>query len=172
MYSGLRPVGALLLAGLLAGCGFTPLYGGDDDSISVADSLDTVEIANIPERPGQMLREALESQLHAAGAPTRQLYSLAVNYSISSEGIGIQGDTSVTRNRFTASASWTLSPIGTPSVKLAEGHASTEDAQNVIDQQYFALTLETDTVNQELADEIAQQIDTELAAYFKTHTGA
>jgi LPS-assembly lipoprotein len=160
-----------LAAGLLAGCGFTPLYGGDP-SITVAQKLDEVDVANIPERTGQMLRESLQQQLHAAGAPTTELYSLSVNYGIASTGIGVENDTAATRNRYVANATWTLAPIGNPLTPLAKGQASTENAANVIDQQYFALTLETDTINQQLADQIAQQIGTQVAAYFKTHPGA
>jgi LPS-assembly lipoprotein len=156
----------------LCGCGFTPLYGGGQDGgTSVAAQLDTVNVANIPERTGQMLRLALETQLHAAGAPSTELYSLSVNYSLGGADVGEQEDTSYTRERFTGTAHWTLTPIGAPSKPLATGQASTEDAANIIDQQYFALTLETDTVNQQVANVIASQITTQVAAYFKTHPG-
>jgi LPS-assembly lipoprotein len=161
-----------LFAGLfaLAGCGFTPLYG-QGGSGGVAQRLDTVAVGNIPERPGQMLRESLETQLHTAGAPDRELYSLAVTYTINTAGIGVQQDTASTRNRLTATANWVLSPIG-GGAPLATGTATTENAANVIDQQYFALTLETSTINQQLADTIAAQITSQVAAYFNTHPGA
>jgi len=164
---------APLLAGLLAlsACGFTPLYGGDGTA-DVAQQLDQVKVQNIGERSGQLLRDALEDQLHAAGAPDSELYSLAVAYGINDESVGLQQDSSVTRSRFVATATWTLTPIGDPTKTLANGQATTENAANVIDQQYFALTLETNTINQQLADTLAQQIDTQLAAYFKTHNGA
>ncbi len=163
----------LLLALPLAGCGFSPLYDTGGATTSVAQQLDTVEIQNIPERPGQILRDSLNTQFHAAGAPTTQLYSLSVAYNIATAGTGIQSDTSTTRVRFTATANWTLRPIGTPAftlaTPLATGQATTEDALNTIDQQIFSQDLETDTVDQELATEIAQQIDTQVAAYFKSH---
>jgi LPS-assembly lipoprotein len=152
----------------LSGCGFAPLYGGGG-AADVARQMDEVQVADIPERPGQMLRLSLQDQLQLAGAPVVQRYVLTVNYGIVSQGIGIQQDTASTRNRFVADASWTLSPIGDPAAKLASGQASTEDAENVIDQQYFAVTLETDTINQQLADEIAGQIAQQVAVYFKTH---
>ncbi len=154
----------------LAGCGFTPLYSQSGPA-SVTQQLDTVAVANIPERPGQMLRESLETQLHTAGAPTRELYSLSVAYTISTAGIGVQQDTATTRNRLNATAGWVLTPIG-GGAPLASGTATTEDAANIVDQQYFALTLETSTVNQQLADTIAAQITSQLAAYFHSHPGA
>lgn len=162
----LLPLALLLLP--LGGCGFTPLYG-QSGTTTVADQLDLVNVANIPERTGQMLRLSLETQLHTAGAPTAEEYSLAVSYGIGVSAIGIQADTSATRNRFAAHATWVLTPIGNPNKPLAAGTASTEDAENILDQQYFAVTLENDTVNQQLADQIAAQITLQLAAYFKSH---
>ncbi len=154
----------------LAGCGFTPLYG-QGGRAGVAQRLDTVAVGNIPERTGQMLRESLETQLHTAGAPDRELYSLTVNYTIGTAGIGVQQDTATTRNRMTATASWVLTPIG-GGAPLATGTATTENAANVVDQQYFALTLETGTVDKQLAETIAAQITSQVAAYFDTHPGA
>ncbi len=152
----------------LCGCGFTPLYGQSGNT-TVAEQLDLVDVANIPDRPGQLLRLSLETQLHTAGAPGAELYSLNVTYNIGTAAIGIQSDTSATRNRFDATANWVLTPIGSPGTALAKGNASTEDAANIIDQQYFALTQETETINQQLADQLAAQITTQLATYFKTH---
>jgi len=167
-----RKLLAFLALTSLAGCGFSPLYGDAGTSSTVADKLAEVQVQNIPERTGQMLRESIEQQLYANGSPTTQLYVLTVSYSIGEQGVGIQQDTSVTRNRFIATANWTLAAVGTPGVPIATGLASTEDAQNIIDQQYFALTLETTTIDQQLADQIGQQISSQVAVYFKSHPKA
>jgi LPS-assembly lipoprotein len=163
-----------VLAGLcaLTACGFTPLYGDNSSDANVEQKMDEVSVGIIPDRTGQLLRQSLQDQLEVAGAPTQQLYLLSVSYSIISQATGIQEDTSATRERFTASASWALAPIGNPFKPLAKGGASTEDALNIIDQQYFQITLETNTVNQQLANEIAAQISAQVAAYFKTHPNA
>ncbi len=159
----------LLLALLpLAGCGFTPLYANQGAG-GVAQQLDTVEVGNIPNRSGQMLRLTLQTQLHAAGSPTQQIYILQVNYNIAISTIGMLADTATTRNRFIATANWSLAPVGSPATPLVSGLATTEDAENIIDQQYFALSLESSTVNEQLADEIAAQITGQVAAYFKSH---
>ena len=147
------------------------MYGGDDGATASA-KLDEVDVRNIPERPGQLLRQSLETQLHAAGAPSSELYALNVTYSVTSIGIGVQEDTSVTRNRFTATAKWTLTPIGDPSKTLASGMTTAMDAENIIDQQYFALTLESETVNRQLADMVAAQITAQVAAWFRAHPDA
>jgi LPS-assembly lipoprotein len=155
---------AALLA--LGGCGFSPVYGGGDD---VQARLDEVKVAPIADRPGQQLRQAIDDEMQVAGNPTQQLYLLTVDYSIGSQGIGVQADTATTRQRFNATAHWVLSPIGNPGQTLASGMASTEDALNIINQQYFAQTLETNTVNGQLAQEIAGQIVAQVSIYFKAH---
>ena len=163
----------LPLLGLLtlAGCGFTPLYGGDDGA-AVQGQLEQVKIANIPERSGQLLHEALEAQMQRRGSPTQQLYVLNVAYVIKQDFVGVQADTSVSRQRFNATANWLLVPIGAPGQVLASGQAVTSDALNIIDQQYFTQSLQTGTVNQQLADQIAAQIAQQVAVYFRTHPAA
>lgn len=157
-------VAAALLA--LGGCGFSPVYGGGND---VQARLDEVKVAPIADRPGQELRQSIEDEMQVAGAPTQQLYLLTVDYSIGSQGIGVQADTATTRQRFNATAHWVLSPIGQPGSPLASGMASTADALNIINQQYFAQTLETNTVDRQLAQQIAGQIVTQVSIYFKGH---
>lgn len=167
MWSRRKPL--LLLALLpLGGCGFTPLYGQSGDS-TVAAKLDTIQVQNIPERTGQMLRLALETQLHADGAPTEQIYSLTVSYGLGATAIAEQQDSSFTRERFNGTAHWALTPVGAPGRPLAQGTATTQDALNIINEQYFALQLETTTVQQQVANELAAQITAQVAAYFKTH---
>jgi len=153
----------------LSGCGWAPLYGDSGAGATVAGQLEQVRVENIPERTGQILRDTLQDDLQRQGAPVAQLYTLNVNYGIAAQGIGIQTDTSSTRVRFIASASWTLAPIGQPGVALAHGQAISEDAENTVVNQYFGQELETNTINQQLADELAAQITDQVAVFFKNH---
>ncbi len=158
------------LSGLLAlaGCGFSPLYG-DSGATPVSAQLEQIRVENIPDRPGQILRDTLQDDLQRQGAPVTQLYALSVSYNVAAEGIGIQADTSSTRVRYVASASWTLTPIGQPGAAMATGQAISEDAENTVDNQYFAAELEANTINQQLADELAAQITDQVAVFFKNH---
>ncbi len=167
--SAIASAGLLALAAcVLAACGFTPLYGGDTGD-DVSAQLEQVKIAPIPERTGQLLQESLQDAMQREGQPATQLYVLSVNYSINAQGIGIQQDTSTTRNRYVATATWTLAPIGAPTTVMAKGNATSEDAENVIDSQYFASELEAGTVNRQLADELSAQITSQVAVYFRAH---
>ncbi len=160
---------AALLA--LAGCGFTPLYGGDAGQGANA-KLDSVAVNNIPERPGQMLRISLQTQLHTDGAPVTEVYALNVVYSIAVSDIGVLQDSATTRSEMSATAAWSLAPIGNPMHPLISGTATGHDALNIIDNQYFAQDLETDTINQHLADTVAAEITVQLAAWFRAHPNA
>lgn len=162
-------VGLALLA--LTGCGFTPLYGGAPGQNAGA-ALETVQVQTIPNREGQLLHQALQQDFYRNGEPIQALYTLSVSYSINQTGEGVQADSSTTRIRFTAEAKWRLSPIGQPATTLVSGNAIAMDALNVIDQQYFAANLETETVDQQLANEISAQITTRLAAWFRVHPGS
>ncbi len=162
---------AFFLLPLLTACGFTPLYGDNDGAASpVSAQLEQVRVETITDRTGQLLHDTLQDDMQRDGTPETQLYSLTVTYTIDQISIGIQSDTSSTRTRFVAAADWTLSPIGDPTTTLAKGHASTEDAENIIDNQYFDTELETNTVNRQLADEIGAEITSQVAVYFKTHS--
>ncbi len=163
-----KTVGGLVLMLGLGGCGFAPLYGGAAGG-DVAAQLEQVKIADIPDRTGQLLQQSLEAQMQIDGAPVSQLYLLSVNYNIDEQGVGIQQDTSTTRNRFVATAKWTLAPIGQPNTVLVKGQATTEDAENIIDNQYFTTELEGSTVDRQLADEIAGQITGQVAVWFRAH---
>ena len=166
-----RKYAAFLILLGLTGCGFTPLYGGETGG-DTSTQLGQVAVSNIPERPGQMLRIALQTKLHADGPPVTEVYALNVYYSVAIADLGVLQDTATTRFQLTGTAKWTLTPIGDPKHVLASGSATSMDAGNIIDQQYFAVDLETDTLNQHLADTISAEITSELAAWFHAHPAA
>ena len=155
----------------LAGCGFSPLYGGEKGAAASA-GLETVQVQTIPNRSGQVLYQTLQQDFYTNGAPTQALYQLSVDYSIEQIGEGVQEDSSTSRTRFVAVAHWRLSAIGEPSKTLKSGQAMAMDGLNILDQQYFAATLETETVDKQLANEIAAQMTTQLAAWFRAHPGS
>jgi LPS-assembly lipoprotein len=156
-------------SGTLAGCGFQPLYmPASNGAPGVAQrELAAITVGIIPDRPGQILREALQERLERGSSGVAQLYDLSVAYGIGGEGIAIQQDSSTTRIRLVARATWTLNAQDTSRRQLAQGSARSIDAYNVLDEQYFAADQENDFASQRLADAIADQITIQLAAYFR-----
>lgn len=155
--------------GLLSGCGFRPTYmrtasGG----AGVAQrELAAVNVEIISDRPGQLLRQALQERFDRASSGVARKYDLGVSYSIGGEGIGVQSDNTVSRIRFIARGSFTLRAQDPARTVLTSGSARAMDGLNVLQQQYFASDLETEVVQKRLAEQIADQITTQLAAYFR-----
>ena len=164
---------ALPLVLLLAGCGFHPLYATEDGQPSPAFvAMNQIDIGLIPERSGQLLREALEADLQGNSTPGFYRYHLNVQYGISVQAIGIQPDSSNSRVRYFATVNWSLTPEGNYGKPLTTGNAETSDAVNEVDNQLFALTLESDELQHQLARELAAQMTEELAIYFRKHPPA
>ena len=152
----------------LAGCGFQPLYmptAAGNPGLAQRE-MATVAVGLIPERPGQLLRQALQQRLASDGGG-RPRYDLRVSYWISGEGVAVLTDNSATRLRLTGRANWVLLSADPPQNRLTEGAARAIDAMNIFDQQYFALDLQNETVQQRLAEQVAEQITTQLAIWFR-----
>jgi LPS-assembly lipoprotein len=83
--------------------------------------------------------------------------------------LGLQSDTTTTRVRFLGHASWTLATRDAARATVTTGSARAVDGLNTFDQQYFAGDIETETIERRLAEALAEQITTQLAAYFDKH---
>jgi len=164
--------GALAAATALAGCGFRPLYARTESGGPgiASRELAAVSVDIIPDRPGQLLRQALQDRFEGDGSGVARRYDLNVDYSIPGEGIAILPDSSVTRVRLIANANWTLRAQDPNQTVLATGRARAMDGVNIIQNQYFAADLETEVAQQRLAQAIADQITLQLASYFRKRT--
>jgi LPS-assembly lipoprotein len=166
-----RALFPLGLAALLPGCGFQPLYAsgpGGAPNQTQAD-LAAISVALIADRPGQLLRQALQDRFERAGVGVAHRYELSVAYGLAQEPIGIQPDTSTTYVRVRGTASWILSAQDPQHTQLSTGSARAMDSFNYIANQFFAAELEYDTIQRRVADLLADQITLQLARYFKTH---
>jgi LPS-assembly lipoprotein len=159
----------LAMALTVSGCGFQPVYMPTASGRAGAAERDlaAIQVALIPERPGQLLRQALQSRLEGSGAGVQRRYDLTVAFGITGEGIAIQPDSTVTRIREIGSANWTLVAQDPGRTKLASGTARSVDAINIMDTQYFAADLENETLQRRLAEALADQITLQLATFFR-----
>lgn len=156
-------------AGALGGCGFHPLYAtsGSGGGSPVAAELAAVYVPVIAERPGQLIRQALQRRFEGAGTGVAKRYQIDVSYTIAAEGIAIQRDTSTTRIRLVGSANWTLRTLSLERKALTSGTARVLDGVNVQNQQYFALELENQAATQRVAEALADQITLKLGTWFQ-----
>lgn len=159
---------AVVLA--LAGCGWEPVYGpaADGGSVSAGAGFAQTAVALIPERNGQMLRQALQARLDRGSGSVEQRYELAVNgLSISGEPVAIQRDNTTSRVRLVGVAPWSLVSLGPVRRTLASGQARVVDGYNVINQQYFASDLDSEAAQRRMIDALAEQITLRVAMYFR-----
>lgn len=158
----------VFLVGLLVGgCGFEPVYGERTGGGGGAqDRLAEVNVLLMPERSGQLLRQALQSRLERGGAGAARRYDLSVQFAISGEPIGIQRDNSTSRLRLIGTANWSLYAQDAQRSTIASGTAREVDAFNIISQQIFAAELANSAVQRRMADAVADQIVLQLASHF------
>ncbi len=64
-----------------------------------AQGLAAIAVAIIPERSGQLLRQALQDRFERFGVGVERRYSLNASFGVSDDAIGIEADSSVTRIR-------------------------------------------------------------------------
>lgn len=156
------------LLGVLTGCGFQPVYmptASGKPGVAQRD-LSTVFVEIIPERPGQVLRQALQERFgDDSGTPSA--YNLRVAFAVAGEGIAIETNNVATRVRLTGSASWTLIGHDPKQTVLTSGSARAIDGLNIFDSQYFASDLENEAETRHIAETIASEIATQLAVWFR-----
>jgi hypothetical protein len=156
------------LALALSGCGFHPVYmptASGKPGVAQRD-LSSVFVEIIPERPGQLLRQALQERFDDdSGTPSA--YNLHVTFSVAGEGIGIEVNNIATRVRLTGNASWTLLGHDDKHTVLTSGNARAIDGVNIFDSQYFAADLELEAEQKRIAENIASQIAIQLASWFR-----
>ena len=164
------PAIALLAAALaLGGCGFRPVYARHGGSAPAVAGLSQVDVALIPERFGQLTREALEARLERGGMGAVHRFRLATSVSLASDAIGVRPDSVPTRVRLIGTANWTLSSEDASGATLAHGTARDVDGYDIIDQQYFAADLQRENVLRRIAAAMADQIALQLSLYFGKH---
>ena len=157
---------SVALATLVAGCGFQPMYSSRLDH---SDSLPSVYVDIIPNRAGQMLREALQARLDGASTGVAKRFTLDVAYAASVQALGIQADNSSTRNRDIGSAIWSLRSAANSAVQVTGGTVRSIDGYNIIDEQFFYATLSEEAAQRRLASALADQIVEGVAVYFRSH---
>ena len=160
--------------GLLAGCGFRPLYApGPGGTASVAASeLSAIYVGLMPDRAGQLFRQALQQRLEGAGTGVAKRYELGAFLSLAPEVIGIQRDNSSTRVRLIGTAAWAVRDLSADQALVANGTARSVDGYNVLNQEFFALELENDAATRRVTSALADQVTVQLSSFFASRAAS
>lgn len=151
----------LLLAG--SACGLRPVYAPQASGGEVAEQLRTVQIANIPDRHGQELRNLLVDRLQGAG-PEGAKYLLAVSISSTESELGIRKDATATRAQLSVKAPFTLTEIESGR-KVLSGTSRSIVSYDILDAQYATLVSANNAYDRGLHD-VSEDIATRLSLYF------
>jgi LPS-assembly lipoprotein len=165
-----RPLSALLLLlpMTVGGCGFKPLYGEQDGQTNISAEMKEIYVDNIPERLGQQVRLALQESMAQDGPEDPHKYRLQVSPQVSAEAIDIHNDNTTGRQRLVGRAHWVLFSVEATPRLLAQGDTTTMDGFTSTYEQYFALTLNSETAYGRVAQTLASQITQQVATWLRT----
>lgn len=144
----------LALAPMLAGCGFTPLYG----DAGAGSSLSRIAVTTQDDRLGYRVREQLEDALGRDGGQP-PLWTLQTSILQSRRPLGRRIDDTATRYELTVRGAWTLTPLSGGAPVTGVETATTTYA--AADQPYAAIAAQQDG-EERAAAELARLIRLDL----------
>ncbi len=154
--------GVAVLLLVLSGCGFRPLYGPPpSNQADTNERLSTVSIGLIPDRTGQLVRNALLDRMNVKGQPANPEFFLDIDVDESIVNLGIQRDETATRANLVLRANFSLFENATGEA-IFSGNVQSVASYNISLRQDFAtLSAETDARRRgarDLAEEITARV--------------
>lgn len=151
--------------GLLAGCGFRPLYGRDSETgASTVDELNAIRVTPLQDRTGQIMHNLLRDRLNPRGQPVRPRYELTVSLTESILELALATDETATRGDLSIIANYTLSHPGEGRILLS-GSSRAVNSFNILQSQFATQVSEQDARERGLR-ELSDEIRVQLGIYF------
>lgn len=159
-----RIVAMVTAVGLLAGCGFQPLYGGGKTG-PTATELAAIKIEPIADRSGQILRNHLLDLLTPYGRPSQPRYALEVILNESASGLAVKKSEFVTRANLQISATYQLQDSTSRQI-LFSGTSTIAGGYNILNAEFSTLASEQN-VRERVIQQIAGEMQNRLSAFFR-----
>lgn len=153
----------LLMALALPGCGLQPLYAGGGSG-AVGQGLADIEVPSIRGRAGWLVRNALIDRLGAGGEGSAR-YRLDIVLDDQLDGLGLNADETISRERRTLRARYQLVDNASGEVVL-DATAGSDAGIDVVSSEYATVAAEERAL-ENLALEVADRITTRLALEFR-----
>jgi LPS-assembly lipoprotein len=164
----MKKIAALLLPLFIASCGFSPMYGAHSAGTQkeVRAALSDVAIENIPDQSGQYLRNELIDRFYTGGRPADPAYTLLVTpINERREDLDLTKSSDATRSQLRLTTVMELRDNRAGAVLLKrELFAAT--SYNILDSQ-FTTRVSEQNARQNALNDLARQIETQLALYFR-----
>ncbi len=148
----------------LAGCGFSPIYGGKFGGALTID-LSRIKIEPIKDWAGQMLRNELEQKINPLGVKQKKLFRLNVTLSESKQELAIKKSEIATRANLKLTALYILTSQKS-GVTVTSGSSSIIVGYNILTQEFATLIAEKDA-RKRAAKELSTDITNRLAVHFQ-----
>jgi len=159
----------VLLAGLLAGCGFQPLHAKRSTSTAYNQGFPQVDIAPITDRLGQILHNELLDRINPRGVARAPRYRLEVSAKERRSDIVILRDSTATFAKFIVEANWALVDLQT-NAPVTRGRNERTSSFSISSSEYAILQAENDA-RIRAATELAEDIRLRLALFFRRVDG-
>ena len=157
--------GAILLALLLvAGCGFSPLYGERGHG-PIADELGTVAVAPIDHELGVVMRNRVRDNLARHDASEIVRYILVIQLSSDNIPSITERDSQIRRFDYALTATYQLKAKSDGAV-LHRDSFRIVSSYNIIDSANLASLIAEQSAGRQAAKEISREIVTGLSLYF------
>ena len=154
---------------MLSACGFQPVYGtlgGQEITASTEHRLSEVEIANIGNREGQYLRNALMDRFYRYGRPLEPRYVLAITQLRERvSDLDVTRESDATRSQLLMDAELTLTDKKT-GAKVLSRDLRAITSYNVLGSE-FATRVTEENARQNALDDLARQIETQTSLFLR-----
>jgi len=159
--SSFRPVVCILVAGLLAGCGFRPLYS-ETSQFDVIQEFSEIQVAPIKDRIGQQLKNELELLLHSRGKAVKPRYRLSASLTEGKSSLAVKKSAVATRANLRLESRFLLFRVATG--RSVESWRNTITVSyNILDSEFATLMAEKDARKRAI-QELAQEARVTLGA--------
>jgi LPS-assembly lipoprotein len=148
----------------LAGCSFRPLYGTSPAGTDVSGELQSIQIADINNRPGQLVRNQLLSVMSPGSGDAK--YTLRLTVASRDISVSSLPGSVTTRSRLQLSGNYVLTDNATGE-RVNSGNSFSTVGYDQVRQPVADLQAKREATER-AAIELAQDIRTRIAAYFAT----
>lgn len=166
--SSFKTVAVFGLVLIIAGCGFSPLYGNRvAGQAAVEDRLALIKIESIKDRIGQQLHNRLLDRLTPKGTPANPAYVLTATISESVSSLGVKKSAVATRANLRLQASYSLYPAGVVKGEaLTTGTVLAISGYDISNSDYTTLVA-SGNARKSAVREAADDIRARLAVYLR-----
>jgi LPS-assembly lipoprotein len=158
----MRYAALLLVLWSLSACGFKPLYQATGEGAEITQELSFIDVAPIPDRLGQVMRNHLLTTLNTAG---NSKYELRIVLKQDSLGYGTRPDAAATQEQLTLTADVNLIDPATEQVLYSDSLFARTSFDLVLSD--FSNVVQREDSAKRLAIEISERIHRRLALYFR-----